>query len=83
MEEVCRTHSKHPSSAGNNPTPLELYTLLKDTSDYAWYTTSLALNQQDLPRKASIQPVLRIASLGHALHLFVNGEVYWFRTWKP
>ncbi|KAH0994172.1 hypothetical protein GBA52_005655 [Prunus armeniaca] len=62
----------------NNPTPLELYTLLKDTSDYAWYTTSLALNPQDLPRKASIQPVLRIASLGHALHLFVNGEYIGF-----
>ncbi|BBG92361.1 hypothetical protein Prudu_000079 [Prunus dulcis] len=62
----------------NNPTPLELYTLLKDTSDYAWYTTSLALNPQDLPRKESIQPVLRIASLGHALHLFVNGEYIGF-----
>ncbi|KAM2711110.1 hypothetical protein EV1_031262 [Malus domestica] len=62
----------------NNPTPLELYSLLKDTTDYAWYTTKLALSPQDLPMKESIRPVLRIASLGHALHAFVNGEYIGF-----
>ncbi|XP_061989757.1 beta-galactosidase 13-like [Rosa rugosa] len=57
-----------------NRTPLELYSLLKDQSDYAWYTTSLELNPRDMSMKESIQPVLRIGSLGHAMLVFVNGE---------
>ncbi|KAL6191250.1 hypothetical protein ACLB2K_037641 [Fragaria x ananassa] len=58
----------------NNRTPLELYGLLKDNSDYAWYTTSLELNSMDMSMKKSIQPVLRVGSLGHAMLVFVNGE---------
>ncbi|KAB2600429.1 hypothetical protein D8674_010700 [Pyrus ussuriensis x Pyrus communis] len=62
----------------NNLTPLELYNLLKDTTDYAWYTTKLALSPQDLLMKESIRPALRIAILGHAMHVFVNGEYIGF-----
>ncbi|XP_024017347.1 beta-galactosidase 11 [Morus notabilis] len=58
----------------NNRIPHELYSLLKDTTDYAWYTTSIDLSQRDLPMRPDILPVLRISSLGHALHAFVNGE---------
>uniref|UniRef100_A0A7N0U519 Beta-galactosidase n=1 Tax=Kalanchoe fedtschenkoi TaxID=63787 RepID=A0A7N0U519_KALFE len=57
-----------------NKTPLELFDLSKDTSDYAWYTTSFELSAFDLPMRASALPVLRIASLGHALLVAVNGE---------
>jgi len=32
------------------------------------------LGPGDLPRKDEISPVLRIMSLGHALHAFINGE---------
>ncbi|KAB2600428.1 hypothetical protein D8674_010699 [Pyrus ussuriensis x Pyrus communis] len=55
-----------------------LYGLLKDTTDYVWYTTSLMLSPQDLPMKANIKPVLRITSLGHAMHAFANGEYIGF-----
>ncbi|KAG6653492.1 beta-galactosidase 13-like [Carya illinoinensis] len=55
-------------------TPKELYGFLKDTTDYAWYTTSIELAPRDLPMRPDILPVLRVASLGHALHAFVNGE---------
>ncbi|KAL5561196.1 hypothetical protein UlMin_030943 [Ulmus minor] len=58
----------------NSRTPLELYSLLKDTTDYAWFTTSIKLGQRDLPFRPDILPVLRIQSLGHALLAFVNGE---------
>ncbi|XP_062002238.1 beta-galactosidase 13-like [Rosa rugosa] len=58
----------------NSKTPLELYNLLKDVSDYAWYTTTLRLSRRDLPMKATIKPVLRIANLGHAMLVFVNGK---------
>ncbi|KAL5129884.1 Beta-galactosidase 13 [Glycine soja] len=58
----------------NEKIPTELYSLLKDTSDYAWYTTSVELGPEDLPKKNDISPVLRIMSLGHSLVAFVNGE---------
>ncbi|XP_057456552.1 beta-galactosidase 13-like [Lotus japonicus] len=54
--------------------PAELYSLLKDTTDYGWYTTSVELGPEDLPKKNGVSPVLRIMSLGHTLHAFVNGE---------
>uniref|UniRef100_A0A7N0UZK8 Beta-galactosidase n=1 Tax=Kalanchoe fedtschenkoi TaxID=63787 RepID=A0A7N0UZK8_KALFE len=57
-----------------NKTPLELYSLTKDTTDYAWYTTSMELDRFDLPMRSDVTPVLRVASLGHAIMAFVNGE---------
>ncbi|PIN10486.1 Beta-galactosidase [Handroanthus impetiginosus] len=58
--------------------PLELYSFTKDTSDYAWYSTSINLNRYDLPRRPNILPTLQVASLGHALLAFVNGEYVGF-----
>ncbi|XP_038887431.1 beta-galactosidase 13-like isoform X1 [Benincasa hispida] len=58
----------------NNKIPLELYSLLKDTTDYGWYTTSFELEKEDVSKRPDILPVLRIASLGHAILVFVNGE---------
>ncbi|KAL2329060.1 hypothetical protein Fmac_022487 [Flemingia macrophylla] len=58
----------------NDKIPTELYNLLKDSSDYAWYTTSVELGPEDLPKKNDVSPVLRILSLGHALLAFVNRE---------
>ncbi|XP_042495607.1 beta-galactosidase 11-like [Macadamia integrifolia] len=55
-------------------TPLELMNQTKDTSDYLWYTTSIELQNYDLPTRSDIVPVIQIASNGHALHAFVNGE---------
>ncbi|XP_065867178.1 beta-galactosidase 13-like [Euphorbia lathyris] len=55
-------------------TPLELYGLTKDTSDYAWYTTRIKLRRSDLPQRKDISTVLQVASLGHAMVAFVNGE---------
>ncbi|XP_020215011.2 beta-galactosidase 13 [Cajanus cajan] len=58
----------------NEKIPAELYNLLKDASDYAWYTTSVELGPEDLPKKTDLSPVLRILSLGHSLLAYVNGE---------
>ncbi|KAI5315079.1 hypothetical protein L3X38_044255 [Prunus dulcis] len=58
----------------NHKSPQELYHLLKDATDYGWFTSSLELGPYDLPMKESIRPVLRIPSLGHAMSVFVNGE---------
>ncbi|KAE8668321.1 Beta-galactosidase 11 [Hibiscus syriacus] len=54
--------------------PLELFHLTKDTTDYVWYSTSVDLSENDLPFKKGIRPVVRVASEGHGLLLFVNGE---------
>ncbi|KAG6472356.1 hypothetical protein ZIOFF_069816 [Zingiber officinale] len=51
---------------------LELLDTTKDTSDYLWYTTSVHLEQDALPRGHSIRPVLLVSNLGHAMHDFVN-----------
>ncbi|MCD9642803.1 beta-galactosidase [Datura stramonium] len=61
-----------------NREPLELYSLTKDTSDYAWYSTSISFNRHDLPMRPDILPVMQIASMGHALSAFVNGEFVGF-----
>ncbi|XP_052184799.1 beta-galactosidase 13-like [Diospyros lotus] len=58
--------------------PLELYNLTKDTSDYAWYITSITFDRRDLPFRSDILPVIQVASLGHALIAFVNGEYIGF-----
>ena len=58
----------------NKTLPAELYHMLKDTTDYGWYTTSFELDPEDLPKKSEVVPVLRIMSLGHSLSAFVNGE---------
>lgn len=54
--------------------PIELFSLTKDTSDYGWFSTIIDLNPRDLPLKKGVLPVIRIASLGHGLHCWVNGE---------
>ncbi|KAI5402303.1 beta-galactosidase 13 [Lathyrus oleraceus] len=53
--------------------PAELYSMLKDTTDYGWFTTSFELTQKDMP-KSGATPALRIMSLGHSLSAFVNGQ---------
>ncbi|KAK6159585.1 hypothetical protein DH2020_006899 [Rehmannia glutinosa] len=58
--------------------PKELYQFTRDTSDYAWYSTRINLDRRDLPMRPDILPVLQIASLGHALLAFVNGEYVGF-----
>lgn len=58
--------------------PKELYSFTRDVSDYAWYSTSIKLERRDLPMRPDIVPVLQVASLGHALLAFVNGEYVGF-----
>ncbi|GER42336.1 beta-galactosidase [Striga asiatica] len=58
--------------------PKELYHFTKDTSDYAWYSTRINLERRDMPRRPDILPVLQVASLGHAMLAFVNGEYVGF-----
>ncbi|EPS74283.1 beta-galactosidase, partial [Genlisea aurea] len=58
--------------------PKELYDFTKDTSDYAWYSTDINFDRRDLPMRVDIKPILQVASLGHGLLAFVNGEYVGF-----
>ncbi|CAD5329984.1 unnamed protein product [Arabidopsis thaliana] len=59
---------------GNSYIPVELYGLTKDKTDYGWYTTSFKVHKNHLPTKKGVKTFVRIASLGHALHAWLNGE---------
>ncbi|CAH8305571.1 unnamed protein product [Eruca vesicaria subsp. sativa] len=59
---------------GDKLIPGELYYLTKDKTDYAWYTTSVKIDEKDLPDKKGVKTILRVASLGHAAIVYVNGE---------
>ncbi|KAL0733187.1 hypothetical protein Bca4012_009397 [Brassica carinata] len=58
---------------GDSYVPVELYGLAKDESDYGWYTTNFKIDDSDLKKKGG-KPSVRVASLGHALHVWLNGE---------
>ncbi|CAN1802615.1 Beta-galactosidase 10 [Linum perenne] len=47
----------------------------KDASDYLWYTTSFTCGEDEAFLKQGKSPVLMIDSKGHALHVFINGEL--------
>ncbi|CAN0846104.1 Beta-galactosidase 14 [Linum grandiflorum] len=66
--EVIPTQLGHSSLQ-----PHELFNLTKDTTDYAWYTTKIHVKKEDLDAGSSSLE-LQVASLGHAMVAFVNGE---------
>ncbi|XLU47975.1 hypothetical protein S245_042789, partial [Arachis hypogaea] len=70
VEEIPTTLQLKPDKNA----PAELYSMLKDMTDYAWFTTSVELGPEDFPKKDGTSPVIRILSLGHSLCAYVNGE---------
>ncbi|KAK1370335.1 Beta-galactosidase [Heracleum sosnowskyi] len=65
-----------------NQFPLELYSLTKDASDYAWYSTSVNLDRRDLPMRPDMLPIMQIQNNGHAMVSFLNGELVGFAHGK-
>ncbi|CAL9217191.1 unnamed protein product, partial [Arabidopsis halleri] len=43
----------------------ELYYLTKDKTDYAWYTKSIKIEDDDIPDQKGQKTILRVAGLGH------------------
>ncbi|KAJ9561132.1 hypothetical protein OSB04_006292 [Centaurea solstitialis] len=52
---------------------LDQLSVTRDTSDYLWYSTSVVINPSELHR--GIVPTLTVESEGHALHVYVNGQL--------
>ncbi|GMJ08130.1 beta-galactosidase 13 [Hibiscus trionum] len=61
-------------TAMKSPGPLEHWILSKDTTDYVWFMAQLKLEARDLPMKKDVVPTLRVASEGHGVYAFINGE---------
>lgn len=74
-------HDKIPAAHDcpiKSKNPLELFETTRDTSDYLWYTTTIVLTKEDFPFRQDVLPILQIANLGHAMHVYVNGEYIGF-----
>ncbi|XP_048133867.1 beta-galactosidase-like isoform X1 [Rhodamnia argentea] len=54
---------------------LEQISLTRDASDYLWYTTDITISPNEAFLRSGQYPVLTIMSAGHAMHVFVNGEL--------
>ncbi|KAJ3691992.1 hypothetical protein LUZ60_012342 [Juncus effusus] len=46
-----------------------------DKSDYLWYTTYVNIAQNENFLKTGVWPYLSVDSAGHAMHVFVNGQL--------
>ncbi|KAJ4966033.1 hypothetical protein NE237_017882 [Protea cynaroides] len=54
---------------------LEQINVTRDTSDYLWYITSVEVGSQESFLHGGGQPTLIVESTGHALHVFINGQL--------
>ncbi|KAH9656926.1 Beta-galactosidase 3 [Citrus sinensis] len=54
---------------------LEQLNVTRDTSDYLWCSTSVNISSSDSFLHGGERPTLSVQSRGHALHVFVNGQL--------
>ncbi|CAN6984548.1 hypothetical protein BRARA_A00214 [Brassica rapa] len=54
---------------------LEQINVTRDTSDYLWYMTSVDIGSTESFLHGGELPTLIIQSTGHAVHIFVNGQL--------
>lgn len=54
---------------------LEQINVTRDSSDYLWYTTSVDISSSEPFIKKGQKPTLSVQSAGHALHVFINGQL--------
>ncbi|XP_059645647.1 beta-galactosidase 1 [Cornus florida] len=54
---------------------LEQINTTRDASDYLWYTTDVKIDRNEGFLKSGKWPVLSVLSAGHALHVFINGQL--------
>ncbi|KAH9618071.1 hypothetical protein KSS87_018105 [Heliosperma pusillum] len=54
---------------------LEQINVTRDSTDYLWYKTSVDVNPSDSSLHGGEQPTLVVQSTGHAVHVFINGQL--------
>ncbi|XP_022966884.1 beta-galactosidase-like [Cucurbita maxima] len=54
---------------------VEQISVTRDTTDYLWYMTDIRIDPNEGFLKSGQWPLLTIFSAGHALHVFINGQL--------
>ncbi|XP_022147716.1 beta-galactosidase-like [Momordica charantia] len=54
---------------------LEQISITRDETDYLWYMTDIRIDPNEGFLKSGQWPLLTIFSAGHALHVFINGQL--------
>ncbi|KAK2660605.1 hypothetical protein Ddye_007138 [Dipteronia dyeriana] len=54
---------------------LEQINVTRDRSDYLWYMTSVDISSSESFLRGGQKPTLSVESAGHALHVFINGQL--------
>lgn len=54
---------------------MEQINVTRDTSDYLWYITSVDIGSSESFLRGGELPTLIVQSTGHALHVFINGQL--------
>ncbi|KAK3231691.1 hypothetical protein Dsin_003572 [Dipteronia sinensis] len=54
---------------------LEQINVTRDRSDYLWYMTSVDISSSESFLRGAHKPTLSVESAGHALHVFINGQL--------
>ncbi|XP_010536861.1 PREDICTED: beta-galactosidase 12 [Tarenaya hassleriana] len=54
---------------------VEQINMTRDSTDYLWYLTDITISPDEKFLKTGDDPLLTIWSAGHALHVFVNGQL--------
>ncbi|EPS65481.1 beta-galactosidase [Genlisea aurea] len=54
---------------------VEQINMTRDKTDYLWYSTEVVIDPSEGFLRSEQWPVLTVLSAGHALHVFVNGEL--------
>ncbi|RZC19322.1 Beta-galactosidase 3 [Glycine soja] len=55
---------------------LEQINVTKDASDYLWYITSVDIGLSESFLRGGEFPTLIVQSTGHAIHVFINGQLF-------
>ncbi|KAF3440738.1 hypothetical protein FNV43_RR19024 [Rhamnella rubrinervis] len=69
------TSSLDDSSTITAPGLLEQINVTRDSSDYLWYITSIDIGSSESFLHKGELPTLIVQSTGHAVHVFVNGQL--------
>ncbi|KAL8466156.1 hypothetical protein ACS0TY_035314 [Phlomoides rotata] len=74
-----QSYNEEATSRGDNSFTMvglvEQINTTRDNTDYLWYTTEVEINPSEGFLRGGKLPVLTVLSAGHALHVFINGEL--------
>ncbi|RZC49655.1 hypothetical protein C5167_018083 [Papaver somniferum] len=73
-EEIA-SYEYNDNSATITRELMEQINVTRDNSDYLWYSTDVKIEPNEAFLKNGHDPVLTVMSAGHALHVFINGQL--------